>query len=83
MQIWPKATKWWSMITNKTWDEKVVVYHKSANDKGALAMMCGREEEPRPSAAARWKIAMACAHCKAMDTCRQLWEMNIKGIKED
>ncbi len=25
--------------------ERVVFYHKSANDKSALAMMCGRHEE--------------------------------------
>ncbi len=52
MQIWPKATKWWSMITNKIWDEKDVVYHKLANDRGALAILCGRDKEPWPSAAA-------------------------------
>jgi hypothetical protein len=48
---------------------KVVVYHKSTNDGGALVIMCGRNEEPRPSVAARWKIIMICACCKAMDTC--------------
>ncbi len=29
--------------------KKVVIYHKLASDKGALAMMCGRDEEPQPS----------------------------------
>ncbi len=69
MQIWPKVIKWWSMITNKTWDEKVVAYHKLANDEGALAMMCGREEKLRPSAIVHWRLVMACTCCKAMDTC--------------
>jgi hypothetical protein len=56
-------------ITNKTWNGKAIVYHKSANDKGALAMMCAREEEPWPSVTTHWRIAMACTRCKAMDTC--------------
>lgn len=38
--------QWQSTITKKTWDEKVVIYHKSINDKGVLAMMCGRDERP-------------------------------------
>jgi hypothetical protein len=46
MQIGPMATKWQSMITNKTWDEKIVVWHKLASVRGALTMMCGREKEP-------------------------------------
>ncbi len=25
--------------------------HKFANDKGALAMMCGKDEEPQPNVA--------------------------------
>jgi hypothetical protein len=33
---------------NKTWDKKVIIYHKLASDRGALTMMCGRYEEPRP-----------------------------------
>jgi hypothetical protein len=33
---------------NKTCDKKVIVYHKLTNDRGALAMMCGRYEEPQP-----------------------------------
>jgi hypothetical protein len=33
------------MITKKTKDEKVVIYHKSTSDRDALAMMCGRDEE--------------------------------------
>jgi len=35
-----------------TWDKKVVFYHKSASDGGALAMMCEKDEEPWPSAEA-------------------------------
>ncbi len=38
------------MITKKTKNKKIIIYHKSANDRGALAMMCGRDEDPRPSA---------------------------------
>ncbi len=41
-----------STIIKKTFDERVVIYHKSAGDKGALVMICGRDEEPRPSATA-------------------------------
>jgi hypothetical protein len=29
--------------------------------------MCERDEDSWPNAAPRWKIVMACAHCKAMD----------------
>jgi hypothetical protein len=51
--------------------KEFVIYHKSTSDEGTLTMMCGRDEEPRPSAAAHCKIAMTCASCKAMDTqCR-------------
>jgi hypothetical protein len=45
-------------ITKKTQDEKIVICHKSTNDEGALAIICGGDEEPQPSAAACWKIAM-------------------------
>jgi hypothetical protein len=39
MQIGPVAMKWQSMITKTTKDnKKVVVYHKSTSDEGALAM---------------------------------------------
>ncbi len=41
------------MITKKTYDEKAIICHKSTSDEGALTMMCGRDEEPRPSATAR------------------------------
>jgi hypothetical protein len=27
-----------------------IIYHKSANDKGVLVMMCEKDEEPQPSA---------------------------------
>jgi hypothetical protein len=43
------------------------VYHKLANDKGALVVMCERDDEPKPSVATCF--AMACACCRAMDTC--------------
>ncbi len=49
MKIRPKAMKSRSTMTKKTWDKKVVFCHKSASDGGALAMMCGRDEEPWPS----------------------------------
>jgi hypothetical protein len=39
--------------------KKNVVCHKSANDRGALVMMCGRDEKHLPSAAAHWKITTA------------------------
>jgi hypothetical protein len=39
-----------STIIKKTFDKRVVICHKSASDKGALVMICGRDEEPRPSA---------------------------------
>jgi hypothetical protein len=54
-----------------------------ANDRGALAIMCGRNEEPRPSAMTHWRIIMACAHYKAMDTHYQYWEISIDKIKKD
>jgi hypothetical protein len=39
--------------------------------KDALAMMCGRDEEPHPNVTTRWRIVMVCACYKAMDTCYQ------------
>jgi len=36
-----------------------ILCHKSANDGGALACMCGRDEEPWLSMTAGWRIAMA------------------------
>jgi hypothetical protein len=39
------------------------------SDRGALTMMCGRDEEPWPNVTTHWKIVMACAHCKDMNTC--------------
>ncbi len=59
--------KWQSRITKKTKEKKTLICHKLASDRSALAMMCGRDEEPWPSASARWKIAMACACCKAIN----------------
>jgi hypothetical protein len=37
---------------NKEEDKKVVICHKLASDRGALFMMCGRDEKPQPSATA-------------------------------
>ncbi len=68
MQIGPVAMKWQSMITKKTEDEKVVVYHNSASDGGALAMTCGKDEEPWPSVTTRGRIDVL-VHIRAMDTC--------------
>jgi hypothetical protein len=42
--------------------------HRSASDEGALIGMCGRNEELWLSVAAHWRIAMACTHCKAINT---------------
>jgi hypothetical protein len=36
----------------------VIIYHKSASDGDALTMMCGKDEEPRPSRT---------SHCRVMD----------------
>jgi hypothetical protein len=36
-----------STITKKISNERVVIYHKSTNDGGALTMMCGRDAEPQ------------------------------------
>jgi hypothetical protein len=47
------AIKNQSTITKKSFDKKVVIYHKSTSDEGALVMICGRDEEPRPSVTAR------------------------------
>jgi hypothetical protein len=41
------AMKQQSTITKKISNERVVIYHKSTNDGGALTMMCGRDEKPR------------------------------------
>jgi hypothetical protein len=40
------------MVIKKTHVEIVVIYHKLDSDGGALAMMCGRNQEPQPSATA-------------------------------
>jgi len=34
----------------------------------ALVMICEKDEEPQPSAAAHCKVAMTYSRCKAMDT---------------
>ncbi len=52
MQKGLMTTKWQSTITYKTLDEKVIICHKLASNRGALPMMCGRDEEPQPSAVA-------------------------------
>jgi hypothetical protein len=38
-----------------------------ASDGGALALMCGRDEEPQPSAIACWRTLVAYAHYRAID----------------
>jgi hypothetical protein len=59
------------MITNNDkknpkWESCCLL--KSINDESALIMMCGKNEEHQPSVIAHWRIVIACAHCKAMDT---------------
>jgi hypothetical protein len=39
-----------------------------ASDGGALALICGRDEEPQPSVIACWRILVACA-CYKLQTC--------------
>jgi len=46
MQRRPMAMKWQSTITKKTYDERAIICHKLATHEGAIAMMCGRDEEP-------------------------------------
>ncbi len=58
----------YEMTINNNKDKKIVVYHKSTSDRGALTMMCGKNEEPWPSVVAHWRIAMACASYTIMDT---------------
>jgi hypothetical protein len=41
------------MITMKTEDEREVVCHKLTGDGGAVAMISGKDEEPRLSVATR------------------------------
>ncbi len=45
-----------------------MLYHTLVNDGGALAGMCGRDEELWLSVVAHWRIAMAYAHYRAIDT---------------
>jgi hypothetical protein len=46
-------------------------FHKLAIDRGALAMMCGRDEKPHPNVTTCWKIIMVRTRYKAMNThCR-------------
>jgi hypothetical protein len=47
------AIKEQSTITKKTFNERVVIYHKSASDECALVMICGRDEELQSSVTAR------------------------------
>jgi len=51
MQRQLMAMKWQSMITKKTANERIVICHKLASNGGALAMMCGRYNEPWPDVA--------------------------------
>ncbi len=53
--------------TKKIANERIVICHKLASNGGALAMMCGRYEEPWPNTTTHWKIDMVCACYKAMD----------------
>jgi hypothetical protein len=46
-----------------------MLYHKSINDGGALAGMCGRDENLWLSVATHWKIVMACTCWRAIDIC--------------
>jgi hypothetical protein len=39
-----------------------------SNDEGALAIMCEKYEEPQLATGARWKIVMAYACYRAMET---------------
>ncbi len=67
MWIRPMDMKWQSTIIKKTLDERVVVCHKLVNDRGALTMMCRRDEEPWPSVVACWRIVMTHTCYRAMD----------------
>jgi len=49
------------VMNNNTKDERVVICHKSANDRSALATMCGRNEKPQPNATTHQRIVMAYA----------------------
>ncbi len=42
--------------------------HTSINDGGALANVCGRDEDLWLNVAIRWKITMAYAHRRAIDS---------------
>ncbi len=75
MQRGLMTMKWQSMITKKTWDKRVVIFHKSTSDGGALAMVCGRDEEPRSSVTVCWKIVMTCA-------CYKTWTHVVDNKKQ-
>jgi hypothetical protein len=48
---------------------KKILWHKSTSDGGALANMCGRDEELWLSMVTPQRIAMANAHYMASNTC--------------
>jgi hypothetical protein len=45
-----------------------ILCHKSTNDGGALVGMCGRDEDLWLSVATCWRIMMACACYRAINT---------------
>ncbi len=46
-------------------DKDPMQRNKLASDGGALALMCGRDDEPQPSEIACWRILVAYAHYRA------------------
>jgi len=64
----PHAKKTWGYEMKINDNKRIIIYHKLVSDGGAIAMMCGKYEEPCPSVTTWWIIVMACTHGKAMDT---------------
>jgi len=54
-----------------------------ANDEGALAMMCGRDEEPWPNVVAHWRIITALAHYKVMEHFVYSKKQALRGLKKN
>jgi hypothetical protein len=75
MQRRPMAMKWQTTITKKTYDERTIIYHKSASDKGVVAMMCDRDEEP-------WQVQQLAKESLWLVHVIGLWTCNVDSKKQ-
>jgi hypothetical protein len=57
--------------------KRVVIFHKSTSDEGALAMMCGRDEEPQSI-----KCSSLLKNCYELTHVIRLWTHVVDNKKQ-